>query len=175
MGKRGPRPKTAEERRLAGNASKRPLADDPKPIEQVVPICPAWLQGVAKAKWDEMLPILQRLGRLDANCGDVLASYCLAWSELRMTTEILEAEGRVLKAKSGYLYPHPAASQQHGAMATILRLSAVMGLDPSSMSRMPPKLQEEEDELDEFLARRPKARFFPDTYETCGKTAKTVD
>jgi P27 family predicted phage terminase small subunit len=174
MGKRGPRAKTAEERRLSGNAAKRPLDEPAKPLEQVMPDCPPWLEGLAREKWEALVPVLKRLGRLDSNCGDSAAAYCVAWSEMITSTNILNKEGRVLKTANGYSYAHPSVAQQRSAMAALTRLSAVLGLDPSSLSRLPSTAPEEPDELDIFLASRgkDKSRFFKESDEAAAKRRK---
>jgi P27 family predicted phage terminase small subunit len=77
-----------------------------------------------------------------------LSGYCIAVAELRAATELLEREGRTFKTEGGYMTQHPAVAMQRSALSAIKSFSALLGLDPSSRSRL--SVEPAAEELDEF-------------------------
>jgi P27 family predicted phage terminase small subunit len=118
-----------------------------------IPECPSWLDDVAKAKWAELVPELDRLTLLTVLDGDVLAAYCVAWSELHHATALLAKEGRTCTGGSGGLKSHPAISMQRTALRAVKEFAALFGLDPASRQRLEThEATEEEDAMDAFLS-----------------------
>lgn len=148
---RGRPRKSDASKKLTGNPGKRPLADV-KPAEVFVPECPDWLPEGAQKQWEPTLAELRRNGRLGAAIVGPLVRYCLAYHEMIQATALIEKHGRILW-KGDYVFPNPAVAQQRSAWAALDRLSAMLGLDPSSGMRIPSQT-EEDDELDKFLASR---------------------
>jgi P27 family predicted phage terminase small subunit len=151
MGKRGPAPKPTALKILQGNPGKRPLnAREPLP-QRGRPRCPTWLDREAKAKWKALVPELDRLGLLTVVDGDVLAAYCQAYAEFRQATETLRGEGRYISVGT-QMQSHPAVAQQRSAWQHIKAFSALLGLDPSSRSKLAvPGEGGEVDEFESFL------------------------
>lgn len=148
---RGRPRKSDAEKKLSGNPGKRPLSDA-KPAEAFIPDCPDWLPKGAKDQWIPTLEELRRNGRLGPAIAGPLVRYCLAYHEMIEATKLIEEHGRVVW-KGDYPVPLPAVAQQRSALAALDRLSAMLGLDPSSGLRIPSQT-EEDDELDRFLARK---------------------
>jgi P27 family predicted phage terminase small subunit len=149
---KGRKPHPTRLKVLRGNPGKRALnAAEPMPARGI-PDCPEWLDDVAKAKWDALVPELDRLGLLTVVDGDVLACYCQAWAEFQEATEILQSEGRTCEGGSGGTKMHPAVTMQRTAWKAIRDFAALFGLDPSSRTRLavPPK-DDGADAIDAFL------------------------
>jgi P27 family predicted phage terminase small subunit len=151
---RGRPRKTESERKLSGNPGKRIYATAGTSRESAEPECPDWLPDAAKAKWKETAAILRRKGRLTEDCAGQMAILCSAWHEMIQSTKDIEKNGRVLK-KGDYCYPNPSVTQQRSAWARIDKALEKLGLDPRSAAEMP-QGDGDQDELDEFLARRGK-------------------
>jgi P27 family predicted phage terminase small subunit len=134
---------------LRGTARADQLHNEPEP-DTAAPICPAWLDDAAKAKWAELLPHLKAMGLLTIIDGDALAAYCQAWSEFQWATETLQKEGRTQRKGTG-LSAHPAVQQQRTAWRAIRDFAALFGLSPADRSRLDVAPHSEEDEFVEFL------------------------
>lgn len=161
---------------LNGTRADRIKENEPRP-RIGKPKCPPWLDAEAKRKWRQLVRELSPLGLFTAIDGDALATYCVAWSELRTATETLQREGRTIQTQSGYLAPHPAVAMQRSAWQAIKSFAALFGLDPADRSRLnvpaprpgggimardrnksrffpSPEEQAEDDALEEFMRER---------------------
>lgn len=136
---------------LNGNPGKRPLNDaEPKP-PLGVPDCPDWLHAYAREKWAEVVPLLSACRVLTMADGDVLAAYCVAWAELRLASEILDAEGRTCIGGSGGTKQHPAITMQRTALQVLERLFGQLGLSPAARVRLRVDPTPNDDPLEEFI------------------------
>lgn len=153
MGRRGPAPKPTSLRVLEGNPGKRPLpAGEPKPRVGVGE-CPGWLSDVAKGKWAELVPELERLGLLTVIDGDALASYCETYAEWRRSVEFLRENGTVYESARG-LIARPEVGISQRARTLMRQYAQEFGLTPSARVRLgTTNKQQESDELDELLMR----------------------
>lgn len=151
---RGRKPIPTAMKILRGNPGRRPLnLSEPKP-EGGAPACPGWLHRHAKAEWRRLVRALAPAGMLTQADLGVLAGYCQAWAEFRLATELLESEGRTVLSGGvpveqagedgttrtvvvgATVKPHPAVAQQRSAWVAMQRFGALLGLDPSSRSRL---------------------------------------
>lgn len=134
---RGRPPKPTGAKAIAGTLRPdRVNADEPQP-KRGIPKCPSWLPREAQAKWRQLVPQLDDMGLLTVVDGDVLASYCLAWHELREATETLARDGYMeTSTVTGTSKAHPAVAAQRSAWNAIRQFAALLGLDPSSRGRM---------------------------------------
>ena len=152
MGKRGPIPKSDEQRILEGNPSKRPLrGPSPKP-EHSIPTCPIWLSPLAKKEWKRITPELARLGLLTKLDRNVLAGYCVSFALWQQTQELLSKQGTVYLTGKGQLQPRPEIMVAKTAGEMMQSFAAELGLTPTSRARMNlPKANEEIDPMEELL------------------------
>lgn len=159
MTRAGRPPKPTAAKAVAGTIRPdRANADEPLP-KRGRPACPAWLPKDAKTKWKELVPELDRLGVLTIVDGDVLAAYCLAWHELRRATETLAKEGYTeTSTVTGTSKAHPAVSMMRTAWQAIRQFAALLGLDPSSRTRLKVAPRREEADPLEGLINRGKAK-----------------
>lgn len=75
MGTRGPAPKPLHMKLVDGTArSDRGAPDQPQP--DGLPVKPEFADEIASDKWDELFPILDRMGVLTEADGDALALLC---------------------------------------------------------------------------------------------------
>lgn len=146
MGLRGNPPVPTAILKLRGSqrAAKRTKEPQPK-VEGAT--CPEWLSAEAKTEWRRIVPELRRLGLLTLVDRTALAAYCQAHAELRLATETVDKEGRVIEEpivdKEGdvvghKLKPHPAVKMQRDAMQRIKQFIAEFGLSPSARARVTP-------------------------------------
>lgn len=137
---RGRPPKPTKLKLLNGNPGGRPLNDaEPRPGPGL-PKCPSFLDSAAKAEWKETCDELAAMGLLAKSDKKVIASLCQAWATFKATTERLRKEGRYYTVR-GYEVARTAVAEQREAMKQIREFSSVLGLDPSSRTRIhvPPK------------------------------------
>ncbi len=140
MGNYGPRPDPVALKRLRGNPGKRRISDCPQPeATGDVPEPPEWLDEAAREKWEELLPLLDRMGILARIDGDALARYCDTWSWWRRTREFLaqSQDTFVIKDDEGkvkYIQQLPQVAIAHKLASQLGRLAAELGMTPSSRS-----------------------------------------
>jgi P27 family predicted phage terminase small subunit len=128
--------KSAEVHLLEGTfRADRHNANEPKPTAGA-PSCPTWLDKEAKAEWHRLVPVLDgAMGILTVAEREILTVICQAWSVVRETTRVLEKQGRYQKV-GDHLVPHPAVADQRAAWKMLKDCCAVLGLDPSSRTRL---------------------------------------
>lgn len=145
-------PKPTRLRLLEGNRGRRPInTNEPQPAPGVPP-CPRWLPAAARAEWKRVTKALPE-GLLTQADRGVLVAYCIAFGELQWAVETLAAEGRVITIeKSGYQAPHPAVAMERSAWEAVRKLAGVLGLDPSSRTRLSVPEPPSNDPLERFLA-----------------------
>lgn len=100
------------------------------------PDAPAWLDGEARAKWDELCPLLDQAGILSKLDQGILAAYCVAWSNFVETTAQIAQFGRATNTGKGGYKNSPYASQQTVAMNQLRLLGAQLGLSPEGRLRI---------------------------------------
>jgi len=136
---RGRKPRSTEQKRLDGNAGKRPLNDrEPQPpvVDETFDVPPTELDGlvVASAEWRRLAPMLRRCRQVTDADRAALVALCVEWD--RYIEARSKAYPRVVKAPSGYAMPNPWLSIQTKALAACLKLWPELGLTPSSRSRV---------------------------------------
>lgn len=100
------------------------------------PECPDWLPTAAREKWDEVVPVLERMGVLTLADGEVLAAFCVAWDQFRTATNIIARGGPVLATKGGYFYPNPAVAIRAAALEQLRRFAGMFGLSPADRAKL---------------------------------------
>ncbi len=135
---RGRRPMPAAIRLAKGTHLERLNRNEPKPpADNVVP--PAWLEGDALDKWNELAPQLLSLGVLTNVDADSLARYCVTWQEWKKHLAICQKGGDVLVLRSEtgavrFASVAPSATLVGKYGRELLRLAQEFGLTPSSRS-----------------------------------------
>lgn len=104
-------------------------------VESIEP--PETLDGLALSTWIDLAPKLKQAKVLREADLRALEAYCLAYSNLRKAQESLDMYGPMLmNENSGVYYKNPAATAVNEAMTQLARYSALLGLDPSSRTRI---------------------------------------
>ena len=153
MGKRGPAPKPAALKRLAGNPGRRPIIDGPT-LGGDAPGCPAWLPATAKTEWRYIVPKLKAMGLLEKTDRMALVGYVLNVWMLREALEALEAEDAemVYETHNGNYQQNPRISVFNKALEQLLRYMKEFGMTPSSRQQFG-AAEQEADPLNDFFKR----------------------
>jgi P27 family predicted phage terminase small subunit len=139
MGKRGPRKEPTIIKIAKGNPGKRPLnKSEPKPpSDDIAP--PEWVTGVAREKWDNVVPKLKAMGVMTNADVDTIARYCTMHEQFvkyldqcRRGLDVLVIRDDAGKVK--YMQSTPAATMLSKLAASMLRIEQEFGLTPSARS-----------------------------------------
>ena len=152
MATRGRKPKPTAIKVLEGNRSKVQLKeDDMKP--EGVPVCPEWLDGVAKEEWERLAPQLITMGVLTSADTVAFAGYCQAYARWQEAEEHISADGATFVTPNGYIQQTPWVSIAHTNQKIMLQFSCEFGLTPSSRSRIIASTSkgDEVDEMEKLL------------------------
>lgn len=135
----GRKPKPTKLKLLQGNPGKRPLNDaEPQPATGA-PRCPSWLDSVAKAKWKNVAPELERIGVLTKIDGAALAAYCKNYSRWVAAEKVLTKLGTTYESETAtgkIIRPRPDLKIAEEAMRQMRAFATEFGLTPSSRSRL---------------------------------------
>lgn len=129
---------------LHGNPGKRALNHN-EPQFTGSPVCPDWLNPVAKAEFNRLISELSYLDLLKATDQAALEAYCVAYSRWRTAEAIIDREGQTVQEPvvtrsgniSGYrLKKHPAVTVAKDERASMLAAGRLFGLSPASRSSL---------------------------------------
>jgi len=156
MGKRGPRREPTILKIAKGNPGKRPLnKSEPKPpSDDITP--PEWVTGVAREKWDNVVPKLIGMGVMTNADVDTVARYCTMHEQFvkyleqcRRGLDVLVIRDDAGKVK--YMQSTPAATMLNKLAASMLRIEQEFGLTPSARTGIVATKQETNAEIDSIL------------------------
>ena len=139
---RGRKPKPTALKMFEGNRGRRKLPDREPTPTPTPPEMPAWLPAEAKREWQRLVPELMRLAIITIVDRGALADYCVAWSDLRWSTERLKKNLSLSEKRF-------ALSRQRAARSALEKSGADLGLNPSSRTRLRTP-EPAGDALDEF-------------------------
>jgi P27 family predicted phage terminase small subunit len=129
MGKRGPAGLNASD-----GGRTRSTGDSPPPPPGA-PVCPDWLPDLARAAWDEVLPILAGMYELSRAYERIIAGYCLAWAQVQHASQTLEDEGQYV-GSDRFLKAHPAQADLRASLKALREYGALLGLSPADNARL---------------------------------------
>ncbi len=89
---------------------------------------PEHLDQAARAKWAEVLPILEGHGDVDQGTLDALAAYCSAWSRWTAAEQQVGTLGLVVKSPAGFPVANPYAAVAKDAQRQMRQWGNVLGL-----------------------------------------------
>ena len=166
MGRRGPPPKPTELRKRQGNPGKLPInKNEPKPRPSV-PVCPDWLDDVAKERWRDLIPDLKAMKIISRVDRDMLAAYCNAYSMVKEASEFIQEHGTTFAMRGEPTFENPKGpircmlqfpqvSIHRNYIKIMQQLGAELGLTPAGRTRLNAALpldpHEEEEETSQFL------------------------
>lgn len=118
------------------SAVTRLLADEARAQLPPAPRAPSHLDKQAKAKWREVVVVLQLRGDdLDAGTLDALAAYCVAWSQWLAAQAQVATLGLVVKSPAGFPAENPYLTVARKAQAALRQWGEVLGITPKSRRR----------------------------------------
>lgn len=128
MGRRGPRPQSAEEAEAKGNPGKRPLnQDEPQLAEgDLKPPKDVEKRPRALQEWNRLALELHKKGVLTIGDRPMFAQYCKQHADVLEWEELVERIGKQDAVKLGY------ANQLAKARALFRQTAAEIGLTPTS-------------------------------------------
>lgn len=133
---RGRIPKPTRVKMANGNPGKRRLNDAEPTYKPGAGSPPASLDAVGKAEWRRVSKLLTTTGVLTQADRGVLTMYCSAWSRwLKALKQVEETGGGVLDGEHGS-YQNPWLAIANRASDTAAKLGGLLGLDPTSRSRV---------------------------------------
>lgn len=136
MSSAGRKPKPTAMKELAGNPGKRPLNQrEPKP-RVVIPPCPKWLQGEARAEYKRTARMLVNLRVMTEADRVALAAYAHQYAKWLEAERMVQEQGAVLISDKGGAYINPWQNIANGALKTMRSLMAEFGMTPASRTRI---------------------------------------
>jgi P27 family predicted phage terminase small subunit len=134
MGKRGPKPKPLELRRLEGNPSARPMNEDaPQPIGR--PEAPAFLKDYAFTVWAKIIGSMPEKVYSPAD-EELLAAYCVAAAMHREAVQRISEMGAVIVGESGAPYQNPWTGILNTQATKMATIGSRLGLDPAARATL---------------------------------------
>ena len=132
--KPGPKPMNRSQLITRGS----PLADtreDPTTERQdyVQPVCPKWLDRVARKEWRRVLGILEKQRSISEADGIVLALCCDELSSfLKVRAECEALDSSDVVSAGGQCYQHPAVNRKNACIKRLHKLAGDLFMSPSS-------------------------------------------
>lgn len=114
------------------------------------------MTGVARSKWDDVVPKLIGMGVMTNADIDTIARYCTIHEQYVKYLEQVRRGLDVLvirddKGKVKYMQSTPAATMMTKLAASMLRIEQEFGLTPSARSGLSGKKPQDQDELSAFF------------------------
>lgn len=133
---RGRKPKPTKQKELAGNPGKRALnKQEPQPSALTAVDAPGWLDDTAREAWGWYAPRLIQTKVLTEIDLHNLAAFCMAYSRWRQGETEIQQYGITLRGEYG-TSKNPAVTVVNEALKQLATFGALLGLDPSSRSRI---------------------------------------
>jgi P27 family predicted phage terminase small subunit len=147
VGQRGPKPKPAALKLLAGNPGKRSTQSSGGRgrVRKGVPDRPPELTGEAAAEWDRVAPELDAAGLLAVTDRGILAALCLTYQDMLACRDTIAREGRYLtvpiQTSKGEVtgektVTHPAVKDLAEACKRYATIAKELGVTAASRARL---------------------------------------
>ncbi|UQY33583.1 phage terminase small subunit P27 family [Pseudomonas fulva] len=136
-GRSGRRPKPTAKKALAGNPGKRALnRAEPKFAEITHVDPPEWMQPLAIQMWQTVVPELLAQHIVCITDLHNVEAFCTAYANWRSAQELVVQHGPIVESAMGSPIKNPALTAAKEAMSQMVTFGAMLGLDPSSRSRL---------------------------------------
>lgn len=134
---RGRKPKPTAQKKLAGNPGKRALnTAEPKFSDAVNIDAPSWFGQRAVTMWETLVPELLREKVLCITDMHNVEAFCVAYDKWRQAEESVQNLGIIVEGAMGGPMKNPALTAANEAMRQMTTFGSLLGLDPSSRSRI---------------------------------------
>jgi P27 family predicted phage terminase small subunit len=141
---------------LVGSRRAKDRENEPVP-DPTAPEPPEWLNGGARATWDEILPLLVRRRTVTRIDRWALARYCVMFAHWREAQQFIARNCKTyaVKDEEGKLkivrrYPNTDIAAE--AARQMGRIEAEFGMTPASRPRVPVSIDDRDDSFARFLA-----------------------
>jgi P27 family predicted phage terminase small subunit len=136
-GRSGRKPKPTQRKIAAGNPGKRALNKAEPDFGGVTNIAPPeWIIGHARDMWERVVPLLCKQKVLQMTDLHNVEVFCNAYANFRAASEDVARNGLVVAGAQGGPVKNPAATVFNEASRQMATFGALLGLDPSSRSRL---------------------------------------
>jgi P27 family predicted phage terminase small subunit len=130
----GRKPQTAEEKRRAGNPSRRPINDrEPSYTRLDGPPPPELTDPTARAEWTRLVPTLQHLTTVDRS---TMLAYCVKYAQWVALETAVASGGFLVKGAHGGKVANPVIALANKAYALFLKAAIELGLTPTQRPRV---------------------------------------
>lgn len=135
---RGRKPKPTKLKELNGNAGKRALNKNEPQFDQITNIePPEWLEPLAVAMWQRIVPQLCANELLTAGDLHNVEAFCTAYARWRQAQEAITLHGVITtNPETGVLLKNPAVTVMNETARQMVQFGSLLGLDPSSRARL---------------------------------------
>ena len=155
MGLRGPKPKSAAQKKADGNRGKRkPKTDARSPAG--APQCPATLTGEARKEWDRITAEMKRVGTLANTDRAAIAEYCRAYVRRVAAFDVIEKEGATYEKRLGDFAQRPDVAIEARFAELCYKYLTAFGL--TSQARANVRIEPPDDAKDDLKKFQEKRR-----------------
>lgn len=134
---RGRKPKPTKQKALAGNPGKRKLnSAEPDFGLMAGADAPEWMPDLARSMWETVVPLLCGQNVLAPTDLHNVEAFCLAYSRWRIAETDIAENGITGVSPMGARVKNPAVTVANEALRQMTSFGALLGLDPSSRSRL---------------------------------------
>lgn len=134
---RGRKPKPTAQKKLAGNPGKRALNHAEPEFSKITDVDPPeWLSERAAVMWKMILPELLRENVVALTDLHNVEAFCTAYDNWRMAQESINKNGIVVAGATGGPVKNPALTAANETMRQMVTFGSLLGLDPSSRTRL---------------------------------------
>jgi len=148
---RGRKPKPTRLKILHGNPGKRALNDQEPQPPSAVPRCPSHLTKEARTEWRRLVKHLDPIGLVTHLDRSLLAAFCQAWGDWVTAQQMIAQTGFLVKDRDGELRRNPCCFISIKAVEQMCRLGPLLGLDPTSRTRIKVQPRGPADEMEALL------------------------
>lgn len=153
---RGGKPVPSAIKQVLGNPGRRPISTaEPRPT-MPRPAAPEFLNAEGAAEWDRISAELAGMGLLSGLDRGGLGAVCQAYgrwvqAEVALAKMKNEADGLIIRTKSGNMIQNPLVGVANKAMSDYMRFAAEFGMTPSARTRIAVGEGDEPDPIDRFF------------------------
>lgn len=142
---RGRKPKPTAQRIANGNAGHRAINKSEPDFDHVTNIePPVWLPDTAQDMWQHIMPQLLSQGILRMTDLHNVEAFCMAYHRWRQAEDDVTKNGVVVTGAMGGPIKNPALTAVSEAKKQMIQFGSLLGLDPSSRTRLIGKKPPEE-------------------------------
>lgn len=142
----GRKPKPLKTHINNGNPSKKALNKSEPEFTQVNNVeCPEWLGEYAQGMWETIVPEICRVTVLCVTDIHNIESFCSSYENFRRAQKDIMKNGVVIVNMQGNTVKNPAATVLTESQRQMVMIGSLLGLDPSSRTRVIGVAQKEKD------------------------------